>query len=104
MINRKKGSGSEGLVLYNAPDWRERVHIIDRDCAVSLQVGEGKTSDIVEKIKEGVFQYSNGTTTNNNQVSAETLISNDFQGFTGSSVKNTAWDPDLGCSSSKNSR
>jgi hypothetical protein len=38
MAARRAGSGHDGVVLYNAPDWRDRVHIMDRDCAVDAQV------------------------------------------------------------------
>ncbi len=33
-----KGSGADGLVLYNAPDWHEWVHLMKRDCLVDTPV------------------------------------------------------------------
>lgn len=107
--SRKKGSGSEGLVLYNAPDWRERVHIMDRDCALSLQVVDGP--DAIRKIEGGLIHYEDAGTTFTGGVGsrpssqpgeAETIISNSAVG--GGSVTSMAWDPDLGCSPSRNAR
>lgn len=34
MAARRSGSGADGLVLYNARDWEEKVHVTDRDCGV----------------------------------------------------------------------
>lgn len=33
MAIRKTGSAATGMVLYNAPTWKEKVHLIGRDCA-----------------------------------------------------------------------
>lgn len=32
MAARLQGSGANGLVLYNANEWRDRVHLMNRDC------------------------------------------------------------------------
>lgn len=34
MAARRSGAGADGLVLYNAKDWEEKVHVMDRDCGV----------------------------------------------------------------------
>lgn len=39
MAARLRGSGAGGsIVLYNAPDWHERVHLMHRDCIVDTPV------------------------------------------------------------------
>lgn len=47
---RRKGSGSQGLMIYNADDWQTRVQLQGRDCAVSsvgvtLAPGQEYTSE-----------------------------------------------------------
>lgn len=55
MAARRLGSGSDGLVLYNAPDWRSKVHLMDRDCAMKTQVDSGST---IPKVLAGNLVYT----------------------------------------------
>lgn len=99
MAARRLGSGSDGLVLYNAQDWKERVHIMDRDCAMSLHVD---SSNAIQKVSSGKILYTtDGVEELDPSATSSTRISNDILGGT---VANTAWDPDLGCTSSQKAR
>ena len=42
MAARASGSGADGLVLYNAAEWLNKVHVLDRDCGVQTYVNDVK--------------------------------------------------------------
>lgn len=103
MAARIRGSGANGLVLYNAPDWKENVHLMERDCATKLQVDEG---NVLDRIRSGVVTYmtsGDGSSAIKSAIktTAQTILSNDAVGGT---VYNTAWDPIAGCAQSSLAR
>ena len=50
MAARLSGSGADGLVLYNAPDWHERVHLMKRDCIVDTPVLANAVQAVASKL------------------------------------------------------
>ncbi len=57
MAARLRDSGANGLVLYNANEWRDRVHLMHRYC------NKQQTSDPLLAVREGGAQsLMNGTT------------------------------------------
>ncbi|NDC90165.1 MAG: hypothetical protein EB075_15425 [Bacteroidetes bacterium] len=88
MAARKTGSGANGLLLYNEPDWRERVMLLDRDCSHLEDPEQSFLSKLVTYI-------SNGTKEQDPKNTVETRTLNDIFG---GSVRTANWDPNLGCS------
>lgn len=54
MAARRSGSGADGLVLYSASEWRNKVHLYDRDCAY------GYLDDPVSSVVSGAAKYVSG--------------------------------------------
>ena len=52
MAARLSGSGADGLVLYNAPDWHERVHLMKRDCIVDTPVLANAVQAAASKLEQ----------------------------------------------------
>ena len=91
-----RGSGAGGkLVLYNAPDWNERVHLMQRDCVVDTPV----LSNPVEAVAKNAatFLHSGTASSTDPLPNAETSIgSSDL--MRGSSVAAWTWEPNAnGC-------
>ena len=96
MAARLRGSGAGGkLVLYNAPDWHERVHLMQRDCVVDTPV----LANPVEAAASGAATFRpSGTTASTDALpNAETSMgSGDL--MRGSSVAAWTWEPNAnGC-------
>lgn len=105
MAARRSGSGHDGMVLYNAPDWRDRVHIVDRDCAVETQVlsgGGASSAQVVSSIESGRASYSaDGGDSGAQGAVASSITRGDPLG---GEVRLSSWDPDLGCVQSSGAR
>ena len=86
MAARLKGSGADGLVLYNAPDWHERVHLMKRDCVVDTIV----LSNIMNAVNQGtaMFMPNGAVASYPTPVAETTLMENNV--IQGSSV--VSWD------------
>lgn len=90
MAARRDGSAADGLVLYSALDWKERVHIVDRDCGISAHL-----TDPVKAVSSGSATFlADGIKEMDPRNSVETTIRNDV--LMGS-VKITKWDANIGC-------
>lgn len=89
MAARLRGSGASDLVLYNAPDWRERVHLMMRDCLVDTSA----LSNPVSAIASGLAKLMpNGTAASTDDLPvAETRVAHDV--IAGASVVSSTWDP-----------
>lgn len=97
MAARLRGSGANGLVLYNAPDWRERVHLMMRDCLVDTS-SMRPASAIPEAVASGqTMLMPNGTAAGTDSLpDAETRVAHDV--IAGASVVSKRWDPGtMGC-------
>lgn len=94
MAARLRGSGADGLVLYNAPDWHERVHLMKRDCLVDTPV----LDEAMRKFSSTSARFMpSGTLSSTDALpGAETLISNDV--VARASVVSSKWDANtMGC-------
>ncbi len=101
MAARLRDSGADGLVLYNAPDWHERVHLMKRDCIIETPVlaaavaksASGTTTSGGNKVR----LMPNGTLSSTDTLPGiESAMSNDV--IAGSSVVSKKWDPNtMGC-------
>lgn len=96
MAARLKGSGAGGtLVLYNAPDWHERVHVMRRDCVVDTPILSNPLQAVNDKT---ATLQANGTRSSTDTLpNAETTLgSTDV--IQGSSVASWTWEPNAnGC-------
>jgi hypothetical protein len=91
MAARLRGSGADGLVLYNAPDWHERVHLMKRDCIVDTPV-------LANAVQSKLAQYlPNGTMYPTDRLpQAETIVDTDV--VAGASATASKWDANtMGC-------
>lgn len=93
MAARIQGSGADGLVLYNANEWRDRVHLMNRDCS-AMQL-----DNPVRVTQSGSASFlPNGTSSAASasflRSSVETTAS--VTPIAGSSVVFKKWDPLLG--------
>jgi hypothetical protein len=90
---RLRGSGAGGqLVLYNAPDWQERVHLMKRDCIVDTPM----LSNPVAAVDAGSATFlPNGTYASTDSLpNAEaTLREAGSNAMPGSSVASWTWAP-----------
>ena len=90
MAARRSGSAADGLVLYSALDWKERVHIMNRDCGVKTHLDN--PVDAVNAQQASYLPQGNNEQDRRNVVETVTLT-DILQG----SVRTVNWDPDLGC-------
>ena len=88
MAARLNCSGADGLVLYNAPDWHERVHLMKRNCIVDTPV----LANTVQAVTRKLAQYMpNGTMYSTDELpKAETVVHMDV--VAGASVIASKWD------------
>lgn len=93
MAARLRGSGSDGLVLYNANEWRDRVHLMNRDCNLM------QMQDPVSLTKSQSASFlPNGTSS----AASSVLLKNSVETSApvtpvpGSSVVFNKWDPSVG--------
>jgi hypothetical protein len=56
MAARRTGSGASNLILYNAVEWKNRVHLVDRDCGFSYVEDQGIRETL--QTKGAVFEQS----------------------------------------------
>lgn len=92
MAARRSGSGASDVILYNAPDWKERVHLMDRDCGVETHL-----VDPVSDVRSGDAKYLNnleGFKETDPRVAVETRLDTDVLN---GSVRIINWDSNLGC-------
>ncbi len=88
MAARLSGSGADGLVLYDAPDWHEKVHLMKRDRVVDTPVLANAVQAVTSKLAQFM---SNGTMYSADEVpKAETVVSTDV--VAGASVIASKWD------------
>jgi hypothetical protein len=100
MAARKAGSAASNLILYNAVEWKNRVHLLDRDCGYSYL----ESGSIKESVESGAATYRMSTAPPSERMGAreaEVVALNDV--LTGSVVVHE-WDPSRGCVSSRNAR
>lgn len=81
MAARRSGSRNNGLVLYNAPDWFDRVHLMDRNC-ISEPL-QGEFNDLINYISNGINTLASAV--------VETSSATDL--LDGNLVQRSAWDP-----------
>lgn len=86
MAARLQGSGANGLVLYNANEWRDRVHLMNRDCTRKQQ----------DDLDPGAQMLPSGTTTKD-QFDSTNIVESASEDaaavIKGSSVVVSKWDP-----------
>jgi hypothetical protein len=102
MSARMRGSGADGLVLYNAPDWRERVHLMRRDCIVETALMNNATRSGTGRTESGalVRAMPEGTLSGTDPLpGAEAVMGGSYDVLgTGSAVVSSKWDPQtMGC-------
>jgi hypothetical protein len=95
MAARLKGSGADGLVLYNAPDWRNRVHLMKRDCMVDTPV----LSNPLQAFSSGTARFMpNGTASGTDAPAGVETMLGSWDVVSGGSVVSKKWDPStMGC-------
>ncbi len=93
MASRLQGSGSDGLVLYNANEWRDRVHLMNRDCSVA-QMQDPKTA----RSESGASFLPNGTQGSSSSAFLKESVetSSTVTPVRGSSLVFQKWDPASG--------
>ena len=52
MAARLSGSGADGLVLYNAPNWHKRVHLMKQDFIVNTPVLANSVQAVASKLAQ----------------------------------------------------
>jgi hypothetical protein len=88
MAARLSGSGADGLKLYNALDWHERVHLMKRDCIVNTPVLANTVQAVARKLAQ---HLPNGTMYSTDEFpKAETVVHTDV--VAGASVIASKWD------------
>lgn len=89
MAARRSGSGAQGLTLYSASEWKNRVHLMDRDCSL------GYLNDPSTSVRSGLARYAEpgNTLSSGSTTGAQVTASNDALG---GSVMMTSWDPSTG--------
>jgi hypothetical protein len=85
MAARLQGSGANGLVLYNANEWRDRVHLMHRDCNREQQDYSPSDAKLLTSGTETKEQFDAKTT-------VETTSENSAEVIKGSSVVVEKWD------------
>lgn len=91
MAARLRGTGAGGLVLYNAPDWHERVHLMRRDCIID-------TRAMSDPSTTGAIYMPSGTGSSTDALPAAETSLNENDLVQGSSVIVKTWDPvTMGC-------
>jgi hypothetical protein len=95
MAARPSGSGADGLVLYNAADWLNKVHVMDRDCGVETHL-----DDILGCVQDNTCSYSENSYFANDPGTVATVLRGDPQG---GMVLTKKWDPTQGCVQSSGS-
>ena len=94
MAARLRGSGSNGLVLYNAPDWHERVHLMGRDCIIDTPV----LANPVQAFDTGAAKFMPSGTHSSTDPMPAAEASNEGDVVQGASVIAGKWDPStMGC-------
>jgi hypothetical protein len=95
MAARPSGSGADRLVLYNAADWLNKVHVMDRDCGVETHL-----DDILGCVQDNTCSYSENSYFANDPGTVATVLRGDPQG---GMVLTKKWDPTQGCVQSSGS-
>jgi hypothetical protein len=101
MAARRAGSAASTILLYNAAEWKNRVHLMGRDCGFAKM--ESGTLESALAARE-VEYTTTGAITNGNSASrssSETVSKLDI--LSGSVVLNV-WDPAVGCVANVNSQ
>lgn len=90
MAARLRGhTGPAALVLYNSPDWNERVHLMQRDCIVDTPI----LSNPLEAVAMGTAQLMpRGTSSSTDPLPAAEATSRSNV-MVGSSVQARSWNP-----------
>ena len=84
MAARPRGSGSQGMTLYNADDWQRRVQLQGRDCAVS-QLGT-QFEDGQSYVSEAPSEYTMVVTDKNDPLGRSVVTTATFDPSTMSCV------------------
>jgi hypothetical protein len=94
MATRRTGSASEGQVLYNAPDWKDSVTLMNRQCGT-----ETNSLDLIPETVAGRISYTqNGTKETSTSSIVTTSVENDILH---GQLRISNWDPaTMSCSQS----
>lgn len=90
MAARQKGSRANGLILYDANDWKERVHLMGRDCGVRSQYDN---PNLAVQNNQALFD-DGGAKESDRRITVQTY---DPDALSQGSVKTLQWDPERGC-------
>lgn len=96
MASRLKGSGADGLVLYNANEWHDRVHLMHRDCSSQqLDRQGGPVSAVAQKT---AYFLPNGTSSSMSSMDLRSSVETTapVTPVPGSSVVLRKWDSSTG--------
>lgn len=89
MAARRSGSAADGLVLYGADEWKNKVHLYERDCGYGYLENPVKSMDQ----QSARYQLSLPIGGGGGKLQAETITRNDVLG---GSVWINSWDPAIG--------
>ena len=102
MAARLQASSSQSLVLYSATEWRERVHLMNRDCSMLSMTAE----DLLALSKQGSLKFlPSGTSSDSSRNQGGTVeTSTSTTPVDGSSVLISSAAAVLGCIQSTSSQ
>lgn len=92
MAARLRGTGAgtrQPLVLYNAPDWHERVHLMRRDCIVDTPV---LSDPVVAIAQKAASLLPNGTSSSTDALPRAEATLGSADAIPGASVASWTWD------------
>jgi hypothetical protein len=95
MAARPSGSGADALVLYNAVDWLDKVHVMDRDCGVATHL-----VGLEECVIAQTCSYLEDSYLGNEPGVVATVLHGDPLGGI---ILTKKWDRDQGCVESRGS-
>jgi hypothetical protein len=75
MAARPSGSGADGLTLYNAPDWLNKIHVMDRDCGVETHL-----NDILGCVADNTCSYLQDSYLGDEAGTVSTVLRGDILG------------------------
>lgn len=95
MAARLKGSSSQSLVLYSANEWRERVHLMHRDCSM---LSMSSAENLLKLSQQKSLEFlPNGTSAASNSLTGTVETSAPITPVDGSSVLISSPSAVVGC-------
>lgn len=91
MAARLHGTGANGLVLYNANEWRDRVHLMHRDCN-KQQIGPNPLAAVREDRAQLLLVTDDSSSSSSATTTVESASEN-APALNGASVLVKKWDP-----------